>query len=123
MLPSLGRFFLGIDLEDLHRIEDLEIESVVCRPNERKLIRESADPIECLGSLFSAKEALYKALFPCYRRYIDFTEVELSPFIDEAGFRAEMHSPAPHMHECLPFIETQRYKNLSFSCSIHQVAS
>src|SRR5690349_9972988 len=33
VLPSLGRFFLGIDLEDLHRIEDLEIESVVCRPN------------------------------------------------------------------------------------------
>ena len=71
-------FTIGIDLERVDRLHDFEITGLVCREGELPWVMAGENPHERLVLLFSAKEAIYKALFPVYRQYIDFQQVELS---------------------------------------------
>lgn len=68
---------LGIDLEVGDPL-DPELRRLICTPDELRAAPvwgvAGVDPHKLV---FSAKEALYKALFPHARRYIDFLEVEI----------------------------------------------
>jgi len=117
--PSSGSVFLGIDLENIDRIQELEIASLVCRPSERAWIHSGNNSRERLCMLFSAKEALYKSIFPSYRRYVDFIEVGLSWSADESGFQAAIPPSETQTQSALSFISLQHCKNLIFSCSLY----
>ncbi len=79
---------IGVDIEDLARPLTDGIERLICRPNEMKWIREDQDEVKLrLLQIFSAKEALYKAIFKFEPRYIGFHEVELSWEWESDGFK------------------------------------
>lgn len=111
---------LGIDMEDADRISDLEITPVVCRSSECDWIFADDNPHARLCMIFSAKEALYKSLYPWHRRYIDFTEAELSWCEDQSAFHATLFTNESDERKPL-FISSQRRGNLIFSCSICQI--
>lgn len=72
---------LGIDLESLaHAARTEDLLTTVTTAAERA----TADPVLPLAALaFSAKEAVYKCLYPTAGRFLDFYDVELA--IDPAG--------------------------------------
>lgn len=80
---------LGIDLEYLKPLHDLAAH--ICTPDELSFVREHPGIPDYLNVLFSAKEAVYKCLWPLARRFISFHEVELA--LDYAGrsFRIAWH--------------------------------
>src|SRR5947199_216586 len=64
----------------------VDISSVVCRKPELEWIFADGDCQARLMMIFSAKEAVYKALHPVCRKYIDFQDVELSWVPEESRF-------------------------------------
>ena len=117
---SQGGVFLGIDLESLDRIQDVSIGTLVCRKSELEWVRAGEDPCERICMIFSAKEALYKSLYPGYRRYIEFQEVELMFSEEQSCFRATITSPENHVQGRVSAIPALRYDNLIFSCSVYE---
>lgn len=73
---------LGLDLEPV--LGDLKILDKVSRPNEKLWISEKDSELR-LTQLFSAKEALYKAIFPLQKIFFGFQDAELTP--SNNGFR------------------------------------
>jgi 4'-phosphopantetheinyl transferase EntD len=68
--------YIGIDVESLARIAEIEnLASRVALPSER------AVPV---GVVFSAKESVYKCLYPTAGRFLEFADVELA--FDHHGF-------------------------------------
>jgi enterobactin synthetase component D len=64
---------IGVDLEETNATDRLiEIASTIARPDELNLFKELPQE-QRVALLFSAKEALYKALFPEVRRFFDFS--------------------------------------------------
>ncbi|MFL6439675.1 MAG: 4'-phosphopantetheinyl transferase [Terriglobales bacterium] len=115
---SSGRFSIGIDLESVDRIGQTDISSVVCRRAERDWVGAPGDSRMRLCMIFSAKEALYKSLYPVCRRYIDFQEAELSWHAERSCFYAGLIGTVKHVPGRLSTIPLKRYHNLIFSCSI-----
>jgi enterobactin synthetase component D / holo-[acyl-carrier protein] synthase len=118
-MQSSGSVSLGIDLEDIKRIQDFEIEKVVCRPAERDWVHEADNSLERLCMMFSAKEALYKSLFPSYRRYIDFSEVELFWCTEQRGFQALILPRHDTPAGIVSLIASRRFNNLIFSSAAY----
>lgn len=75
--PSSAFRGLGIDLESLASARDADVLSTVATPAELARYADSLGPLLLGPLLFSAKESVYKCLFPIGRRFLDFTEVEL----------------------------------------------
>jgi 4'-phosphopantetheinyl transferase EntD len=69
---------LGVDLEDVRRVQNPDIGEVICTRSEMEWIAGSEDQLGSLIMVFSAKEAMYKAYYPFCRRYFDFTDAELA---------------------------------------------
>lgn len=73
---------LGIDAEEIISREKLfNIIPLIASKDEKAILRQACDESQYeLGFtiLFSAKEALFKALFPICRSFIDFLEVRLT---------------------------------------------
>ena len=111
---------VGVDMENINRIPDLEIAPLVCRSSECDWILASDDRYARLCMIFSAKEALYKSLYPSCRTYIDFREVELFWCADQPGFQAVLFPDRANGRDGL-FISSQRRDNLIFSCSICKI--
>ena len=65
-----------------------DIQRVICRNEELSLNRHADDELVKV-MLFSAKESVYKALYPTQQRFIGFKEV-LVEFDDEFGFVATL---------------------------------
>ena len=118
---------VGIDLESSHRMRRADpaaIVDLICREPEREWVQSGGDLAERLTIVFSAKEALYKSLYPICKRYIDFTEVELAWRQYESCFRAEFLTA---LENNLSFareyqISCQQYKHLFFASSIYRTA-
>ncbi len=91
--PTTRAVGVGLDLEDLARLEDLAIARHVADEDEQRWIGE--DPRR-LALLFSAKEAAYKALYPLRRGWIGFDAVSLRWRAD--GFDAELREPMGSSH-------------------------
>ncbi len=97
-------FGLGADVEAATALE-LGLWERVCRPEEREFLR--AQPAALAGllgkAIFSAKESIYKALYPSVRSFLDFQamRIELTP--PAAGVRtdwlwhAELQVPWGHL--------------------------
>ncbi|MCC5794961.1 MAG: 4'-phosphopantetheinyl transferase superfamily protein [Chromatiales bacterium] len=67
---------LGLDIEPDDPLP-LDVHALVCRPGEaRRFDGMGTDPARLL---FSAKESLYKCLWPLTGRFLEFSEIELSP--------------------------------------------
>jgi phosphopantetheine--protein transferase-like protein len=78
---------LGIDLERIDRIDE-SIADTVCTPDERSELEAMAPSARRrhLSLLFSAKESVFKALFPPTRQFLDFHDVSL--ILGEGHFSA-----------------------------------
>lgn len=77
---------IGIDVEDDRDVEG--IEPYVTRPEEAMWLDNSrgSDRRRRVISIFSAKEAVYKAFFPRVGRFFDFADVSVEP--SDVGFTA-----------------------------------
>lgn len=68
---------LGTDLTTTDPL-DIELHDLICTAEERRdASLASSATADVHKLIFSAKEALYKALFPSVRRFIDFHEVSI----------------------------------------------
>ena len=70
---------IGIDLEDLERQVDSRISRHVCIPEEQKWLQECGEDFleQNLKIIFSAKESIFKAFFPCTRTYLHFHDARI----------------------------------------------
>jgi enterobactin synthetase component D len=84
---------IGIDAEEVITPSlSREIENIIATNDELTLLHK-LDFQKEITILFSAKEALYKALFPLARAFIDFKEVKLVSLDQEKGsFELELNS-------------------------------
>jgi 4'-phosphopantetheinyl transferase EntD len=78
---------LGIDLEDAYADPFEEIAGLICSDSERRWVVANGEHLPKLAMIFSAKEAIYKALYPLCKKFLDFQEVELSWFPHSSQFR------------------------------------
>ena len=79
---------LGADVEAATPLER-GLWDRICRPAERRWLESSPERAGVLGkALFSAKESIYKALYPSVRVFLDFQsmQIELAP-IAEGRYR------------------------------------
>lgn len=87
---------VGIDIEDVASASSLDtIFQEVLLPDEANFIRsQNVLPPEVLATLvFSAKETLYKALFPKVRRFFGFDHAKLDGLAPESGLRLRLTKP------------------------------
>lgn len=91
---------IGVDLERIGRIDDRIIESV-CTPDERRQLGTMEPSLRQrrLSLLFSAKESVFKALFPLTRQFLEFHDVALA--IGENRFTARAARPGVQKTELL----------------------
>jgi len=84
---------IGIDLADSEPLPP-EVRTLVCTAEELSdpLIRDFA-PADGFKLVFSAKEALYKVLFPILRRFVDFQEVRVRLDPEQEAWRPEVLPP------------------------------
>ncbi|MBU1898185.1 4'-phosphopantetheinyl transferase superfamily protein [Myxococcota bacterium] len=76
---------LGLDLERLDRPLSPGAQRIICRPEEGAWI-EGAGWRTRLISLFSAKESIFKAIFPLEAVFLDYADAGLQPIEwDELG--------------------------------------
>ncbi len=69
---------LGVDIEDPQRVPE-KVHRMIARPRELECCTEVFGRTQdALAFLFSAKEAVYKAIYPVARNYIGFMEVEIT---------------------------------------------
>jgi 4'-phosphopantetheinyl transferase EntD len=112
---------VGIDLESVDRLREIDISNLICSDKELQWVQEG-EIRERLLMVFSAKEAVYKAFYPIYQRYIDFKEVELSWLSDQGCFRAKFMNPAPgFVPESFGPVCCHHEDGLIFSCLIRHL--
>ena len=68
---------LGIDCEDVGRINDAMLKRI-CLDTELAALAEAGYETRHADALFSAKESVYKCIWPVVRRYVGFHEVAVS---------------------------------------------
>ena len=121
VVKSSNHFAIGVDLETMEGIQGTDISHLVCREAELGWVRRG-DFQERLTMIFSAKEAVYKALYPVCLRYIDFKEVGLTWLPEHSCFHAEF---VEHVRTSLPCgevcaVHCRRHAEMVFSCVIHR---
>lgn len=84
--------FLGVDVEVRRESCDPGLVAMVADPTEQQWIGNDPDRFI---TLFSAKESIFKALYPSYGNYFDFNAVHLQPH--PQGFMATLcQTLGPH---------------------------
>jgi len=94
---------IGIDLESLPMRAGRDLSRRVCTPGEMAWVMEAADAPEArlrVRMLFSAKESVYKALFPSGRTFLGFQDVELLWQPERRCFRGRLLRPAGPSYPC-----------------------
>jgi enterobactin synthetase component D len=89
---------LGIDLERSSRRLSLDVSRTVGLPEERTWIGNGPGAPRRLLMLFTAKEALYKALYPRDRMFLGFRDVRLQWQESEHRFQGELLRASSHAH-------------------------
>lgn len=84
---------IGIDVEPARPLSE-DLDAHILRPAERGRIDALPSALRPLGGIlvFSIKEAVYKAIYPERRVFLDFQQVEIE-FAGEDGFVAEVLVP------------------------------
>src|SRR5207302_4736791 len=80
---------LGVDVEELSRDLNTRIARLVCRPAEMEWVDVAAGT-ERLIMLFSAKEAVFKAVYPIERVWLGFSDAELTWRAERGLFEAQL---------------------------------
>jgi 4'-phosphopantetheinyl transferase EntD len=76
---------LGIDLESDSPL-DAELLAMICRPDERERLNQIDRPLVAAKLLFSAKESIFKCIWPTVRRFVDFQDVGIRVDVDAGAF-------------------------------------
>ena len=84
---------LGIDIEEVSRDLSPKVARLICRPAEIAWVDVDAG-LERLIMLFSAKEAVFKALFPIERVWLGFGDAELTWVPERRLFEARIMKSA-----------------------------
>jgi enterobactin synthetase component D / holo-[acyl-carrier protein] synthase len=84
---------LGIDLEDVERVSEEEIASIVTNEAERRWVFGGEGSRLRMAMLFSAKESIYKTLYPLEHCFFDFHAVELTWLPERARFLGRLCLP------------------------------
>jgi 4'-phosphopantetheinyl transferase EntD len=66
---------------------------MVCRPEELLWLEKSATDDLLDKLFFSAKESLFKCVWPTVRRFIDFQEIEIRLHLADNTYTAVSHNP------------------------------
>lgn len=82
---------LGIDLETPDSL-DQPLLNIVCRPEELLWLDKSESDYVLDKLFFSAKESLFKCVWPTLRRFIDFQEIEIQLNLKDNTFTADSHN-------------------------------
>ena len=79
---------VGLDLESLSRSVNFGISRHVCVENERELLESlpSKQADLALRIIFSAKESIFKCLFPVSRTYLSFQDAKVTVNENESQF-------------------------------------
>jgi 4'-phosphopantetheinyl transferase EntD len=88
---------LGIDIEQLSRGLTARAARLVCTPAEMEWVNPEADTTR-LTMLFSAKEAVFKALFPIEGVWLGFGDAELTWHPERCAFEARLLKTASAAH-------------------------
>jgi len=83
---------IGLDMESDTPLEE-KLFKAICMAEEIDLFDDR--PGETAKLLFSAKESIYKCLWPTVQRFIDFTEMQVILDTDQQSFSA-----IPHTDKC-----------------------
>lgn len=81
---------LGLDLEHLQPLAD--IASHICTAKELRVASTDIAPAHYLSILFSAKESVYKCLWPVVRQFIPFQSVGLELDFHAFRFKVAWHA-------------------------------
>jgi len=76
---------LGIDLE-LAEPLDTEILPLICLPFEQNWLQHTDDPLQWAKLIFSAKESIFKSIWPILRHFVDFQDIGIQINIDTGSF-------------------------------------
>jgi 4'-phosphopantetheinyl transferase EntD len=87
---------LGLDLEQLSPGLSARASRLVCTPTELAWV--ASGPHIWRTMLFSAKEAVFKALFPIERVWLGFSDAELTWRAERCGFDARLLKSAGAAH-------------------------
>lgn len=80
---------LGVDVEELGRGPSPRAARLICRPSEMEWVDVESGS-ERLAMLFSAKEAVFKALYPIERVWLGFSDAELTWRPERCAFDARI---------------------------------
>lgn len=103
--PASAYLGLGLDLELATPLEP-EHHRFIARPEERAALAEPLHtpkgPLDRAKLVFSAKEALFKAVYPVTRQWFGFQEATLEIHPATYRFTAYLHIPGPpcRLHGC-----------------------
>lgn len=84
---------LGIDCEQADRL-DASVIKRVCRADELAALEKAGFGLDHAAVLFSAKESVYKCIWPSVRRFVDFLDVSITLYRDSQRFSAAAASEA-----------------------------
>lgn len=93
---------LGVDVECISSTI-FEVASMVCRPNEQQWLATFDDVdnrMKWLTVIFSAKESVYKSLYPSRREFMNFEDIEIEIDLSSHGFSVNfvsVASPVPRV--------------------------
>lgn len=91
---------IGLDLEDLDRSVNLDIQRHVCRKEEREWLSQF-DPSQQdrnLKILFSAKESIFKCFFPIAEVFLNFHDAEIQLNAEDSRFEFTLlKESGPHI--------------------------
>lgn len=76
---------LGIDLEHAEPL-DAGLLNMICLPAERSWLQTTENPLLYAKLIFSAKESIFKCIWPTIRRFVDFQEIGIHITVDTGTF-------------------------------------
>jgi 4'-phosphopantetheinyl transferase EntD len=82
---------LGVDLEDNESLDESLVQ-MVCRPEEIDRLGRAEDKLIIAKIIFSAKECVYKCIWPTVLHFIEFQEIEIQLDTEARSFSALPHS-------------------------------
>ncbi len=85
---------VGIDIER-HEPLEKDVTDMVCTKNEKLRLAAQLPPIPAYAEtvIFSAKESVYKCLFPITKNFLEFSDVEITLAEGENEFSVKMLRP------------------------------
>ena len=112
--------FLGIDAEPDVPLKDKLLERISSERERLELKRVAGSGFGG-KTLFSAKESIFKALYPEVRTYFGFEEVEITPFPEAGTFEAAL-SPMLKGHIQLDTVRGRYLTTAGHTVTVVQVS-